>query len=87
MGMAITEREVVRLGKNGRIVIPAHLREKLGLREGEEIILSSGPDGIILCSAADARRNAQRRMMKYRKKGRSAVDEFIAERRKEADRE
>jgi AbrB family looped-hinge helix DNA binding protein len=36
----------VRVDAAGRIVIPADVRESLGIKQGAELILSNEPDGI-----------------------------------------
>jgi AbrB family looped-hinge helix DNA binding protein len=84
--MTVLEQVHVRLGKNGRVVIPAEWREKLGMGEGDELVLTFGPDGFRIQSALELRKQAQQRMMKYKPKGRSGVDDLIAERRKETAR-
>ena len=35
----------VRVAAGGRIVIPAEVRQELGIKEGEDILLSRGQDG------------------------------------------
>lgn len=84
--MSVLEQVHLRLGKNGRVVIPAEWREKLKLGEGDELVLTFSHDGFRVQSALELRKQAQQRMMKYKPKGRSGVDELIAERRKEAAR-
>ncbi len=78
----------------GRLVVPAHYRAALGFRPRQEIILELDGDAIritpaeIALDAAITRAQALTR--KYDEKlGRtgSVVDDFIAERRKEAARD
>lgn len=77
----------VHLGANGRIVVPAEVREALGLSEGDRLLLRATPEGLELLTPRMALRSVQRRLAKHRKPGRSIVDEFIAEKRAEAERE
>jgi len=78
----------------GRLVVPAHYRTALGFRPRQEVILDLDGDTIRITTvetaldAAIARAQALAR--KYDEKlGRtgSVVDEFIAERRREAARD
>lgn len=82
-----TEQFTVQLGERGRMVLPALIRHRLGLREGDELILTVAGDFIIQL--------ASRRYLARRFKGiyqrpsskKSVVNEFIAERRREAKHE
>lgn len=80
-------RATVVLGANGRIVIPADVREALGLTEGARLTLRAGPDGIVIRSAAMALRALSARVAPTGRAGRSRVDQFIAGKRAEAARE
>ena len=78
------DRYSVELGDRGRIVIPAEVRRRLGLKEGDKIALTVEPDGEIrLLSFREVARRA-RGMFAHIAPGRSLVDELIAERREEA---
>jgi AbrB family looped-hinge helix DNA binding protein len=78
--------EVVRtkLNVNGRVVIPASIRQALGLQAGEEILLFVENDELRMTSAKKRAERAQRLYKKYIGEGVSLVDELIADRRKEA---
>jgi AbrB family looped-hinge helix DNA binding protein len=77
----------VRLGPDGRIVIPAAVRQQLGLEPGVTLFLDV-KDGIIHVESLPARvRRIQRDFAPFRKPGVLASDELIAERRAEAWRE
>ena len=41
-----------RIGKRGTIVIPASLRRKYGLEEGEIVLIEERPEGVLLRPAA-----------------------------------
>ena len=76
-----------RMGANGRVVIPAEVREALRLRSGDELIVVVEEDGIRLLTVAQAVARAQAIVRRYVKPGRSLSKELIRERRREARRE
>ena len=74
--------------EGGRIVIPAEIRKKLGFEIGETFNLEiDKDDSVRISSRSQALRRAQNLFRKYVPEGISVVDEFLAERRKEADNE
>ncbi|HOB67519.1 AbrB/MazE/SpoVT family DNA-binding domain-containing protein [Ottowia sp.] len=80
------------ISDNGRVLIPAALREQLGFKPGSRIYAEVKDGSLVLTSAAQ--RTAQRRayfadLMKRLNvpDDVSLVDEFIAERRAEAARD
>ena len=76
-----------RLGEDGRVVIPTSFREALGINVGDEVILRI-EDGEMRITTLKLRlERAQKRIRRYVKPVRSVVDELIAERREEANRE
>lgn len=75
------------LSANGRIVIPAAIREELGLAPGDTLLMDV-EDGVLRIESYPARiRRIQREFAKYAKPGILASDELIADRREEARRE
>jgi AbrB family looped-hinge helix DNA binding protein len=75
------------LSANGRIVIPAAIRDELGISPGDTLLLDV-EDGVLRIETYPARiRRIQREFAKYAKPGVLASDELIAERREEARRE
>ena len=70
-----------RMGKNGRLVVPANVREACNLMPGDEILFEMGDEGVLMTTLRHRITNAQRRSRAYPKSGRSVVDEFLAERR------
>lgn len=75
------------LSANGRIVIPAAIREELGFSPGETLLMDV-EDGVLRIESYLARiRRIQREIAKYAKPGILASDELIAERREETRRE
>ena len=77
-----------KMTEGGRIVIPAEIRKRLGFEIGETFSLEiDEDDSLRISSRSQALRRAQRLFRKYVPEGVSVVDEFIAERRKEAENE
>jgi AbrB family looped-hinge helix DNA binding protein len=76
-----------KLSEGGRIVIPAEYRKALGLDAGDEVFLQLQDGEIRIYTLAQAVRRAQELVRRYVPEGRSLVDELIAERRLEAQRE
>ena len=76
----------VKIGRQGRIVIPAEIREELGLQEGERLNARVEDDRLVLESRLAALERLRRRFREGTR-GRDPVAELIAERRAEARRE
>jgi AbrB family looped-hinge helix DNA binding protein len=77
----------IRLGPDGRVVVPASFREALGLKEGD-VLFGSVEDGEIhLLTTPAAMRRAQALVRQFVPEGVSLVDELIEDRRREAERE
>jgi AbrB family looped-hinge helix DNA binding protein len=89
MNSNVTDEGVVtaRLSENGRIVIPAEIRQKLGLSPGDTVLLSV--EGYVLkIEPQRARiRRIQESMRQLLPPDRVLSDELIADRREEARRE
>jgi AbrB family looped-hinge helix DNA binding protein len=77
----------VRVDAAGRVVIPADIRQHLGIEPGQELILSEESLGIRLQTFQQAVKTAQAAFAPYKTPGVSVVDELIRERREEARRE
>lgn len=75
---------VTRMGKGGRVVIPAELRRALGLSEGDEVILRLTDQELYLITPRQAVKKAQAMVRRYVPESVRLVDELIAERRREA---
>ena len=83
MGIVTTK-----MTEGGRIVIPAEIRKRLGLQIGETVSLEIDKDDSLRISTRNqALRRAQQLFRKHVPEGVSVVDEFIVDRRKEADNE
>jgi AbrB family looped-hinge helix DNA binding protein len=75
---------VTRIGKGGRVVIPAEFRRMLGMAEGDEVVLWVEDGELRLTTPRQAVRKAQALIRKYVPEDVSLVAELIRERRKEA---
>jgi AbrB family looped-hinge helix DNA binding protein len=71
----------------GRVLIPASSRQRLGIGQGDEVIVEVDDRGIHITTAAQALKDAQDFFATIKKPGESIVDELIRERRAEAARE
>lgn len=77
-----------RITAGGRIVIPAEIRKRLGLEIGETVGLEIDRDDTLrISSRSRSLREAQELFRKHIPTGLSVVDDFIADRRKEAENE
>ena len=72
------------LSANGRIVIPAAIREEMGFTSGETLLMDV-EDGVLRIESYPARiRRIQESLKQYIQPGRLLSDELIADRREEA---
>jgi AbrB family looped-hinge helix DNA binding protein len=80
-------RGKTRINANGRIVIPAPIREKMGL-SADDTLLMEVVDGVLHVESYSTRiRRVQESLRQYIQPGRLLSDELIADRREEARRE
>ena len=77
----------VKLGPDGRVVVPAAFREALGLKEGDTLIASAGAGELKLMTIPAAVRRAQEMLREFVPEGVSLVDELIEDRRREVEDE
>jgi AbrB family looped-hinge helix DNA binding protein len=77
----------VQLRDRGRIVLPAEIRKRLDLREGDQLLVTLQPDGSLRLVSPRQVIRATRGLYQARAGNRSLADELIAERRAEAKRE
>lgn len=79
---------LLKIAPNGRVCIPADVREKLGVRNGGAVFLEEIGDGFVLKAHLQRVREVQARYAEL-SKGRPPFtsDDLIQERRKEAERE
>lgn len=76
-----------RLGPDGRIVVPAAYRESLGLKDGDVLFARLENGEIVLLTPKAAMRRAQEIVRRFVPDDVSLVDELIADRRREVERE
>lgn len=72
-----------KVGPAGRVVIPAQIRDVLGLEEGMELVFTVEGDEIRVTTMPTHLRRLQARMRELIPQAVSVVDEFIADRRAE----
>jgi bifunctional DNA-binding transcriptional regulator/antitoxin component of YhaV-PrlF toxin-antitoxin module len=77
----------LRLGPDGRVVIPATFRAALGVAEGDTLIASIDNGELNLLTRRAAVRRAQAIVRQFVPAGTSLVDELIEDRRREVERE
>ena len=70
-----------------RVVLSAEVRQHLGIKAGEDLILSEDERGIRLQTFAQAVKVVQEIFAPHRVPGASVVDELIRDREEEARRE
>lgn len=76
-----------RINENGRIVIPAEIRQQMGLNPGDTLYLSLQGDTLRLMTHRARIRRIQESLQNLIPPDRLLSDELIAERREEAKRE
>ena len=81
------EQYTIRAGERGRLVLPASLRKRIGLQEGDRLVVRVEPNNSLrLVSLTDQIRRVQG-IFKDIAPGVSLAEELIQERRAEAQRE
>lgn len=89
-GMAWVRKRAVkaRVMPDGRVSLPAELRRKHGLAQGGEVIVEDAGDAIVLRTLDQvvSRAQALSRKLVAGKRG-TTVDDFLAERAREAEGE
>ncbi len=67
---------------NGRVVLPAEVRKRLGLSAGGDLLMEETPDGLVLRTVAQAVAHAQAIARRYLSdRPEVSVDAFLANRR------
>lgn len=77
----------MKMSEGGRVVIPVEIRKAMGLKEGDTVLWELVDGEARLTTKLQRMRKAQELVRKYVPEGVSLVDELIAERRAEAERE
>ena len=81
------KRYEVPLQENGRMILPAELRQVLGVGKGDRVLIQAEGQRIELTTPKRARDLARERVRRRFPDASGVVDEFLAERRAEAERE
>jgi AbrB family looped-hinge helix DNA binding protein len=71
----------------GRVVLPAEVRAALGLTDGTSVRIRLDDGQVVIVPVREILRKIQEKWRRLVPQDRSMVDEFIAERRAEAERE
>jgi AbrB family looped-hinge helix DNA binding protein len=88
MARKATVRYKTRVDGTGRVLIPAEIRKRLGMKPGATVTITEGPSGrVVLEPALALLREAQEYFRSIAPASVLWSDELIAERRKEAQRE
>jgi AbrB family looped-hinge helix DNA binding protein len=75
----------MRVGQDGRIVIPFAFRKALDFKVGDEVLLLLQDDELLVTTRQRRIEHARERARRYLKEGRSLVNELLAERRAAAE--
>jgi len=75
------------VGDRGRLVLPADVRAELGIEAGARMLLSTERDGSLRLRPYRSVADRNRGLLADLAPGVSMVDELLAERRQEAERE
>jgi len=76
-----------RIGEKGRLVIPAEIREAMGIKTGDSVDVSFDNYEIRVSTMRSRIRRAQERARQIIRPGVSLSEELMAERREEARKE
>jgi len=76
-----------RISEKGRLVIPAALREALGIKVGDEVSLRIEDNELRISTLKNRIERAQRHLQRFAKPGRLMSEELSAERREAAKHE
>ena len=72
----------VTVAANGRLLLPAEVRSRMGIPEGGELLMEETQNGLVLRTVAQAVAHAQAIALRYTASNPNAsVDAFLAQRR------
>jgi len=83
----VVKEERVRMSAGGRIVIPQHMRQAMGVEPGHELLLQMDGDALRVYSLQSAVRRSQAIVQRHVPESRSLSEELMRDRRREAERE
>ncbi|MHB1532112.1 AbrB/MazE/SpoVT family DNA-binding domain-containing protein [Acidithiobacillus sp.] len=81
------DKVTICVSKGGRLVLPAQVRQSLGIKEGDRLTLRIADQAIVLQPRHAALQKARQIVRQRIPKGESLVDALIAARRQEAQTE
>jgi bifunctional DNA-binding transcriptional regulator/antitoxin component of YhaV-PrlF toxin-antitoxin module len=77
--------ERVRMSEGGRIVIPQHMRQAMGVEPGHELLLQMDGDCLHVYSLRSAVRHSQAIVRRYVSKDRMLSEELLSDRKRETE--
>jgi AbrB family looped-hinge helix DNA binding protein len=81
------EQYAIRAGERGRLVLPASLRKRIGLQEGDQLVITVEQDNSLRLVSLSQQVLKAQGLFKDISPGISLADELIEERRAEAKQE
>jgi AbrB family looped-hinge helix DNA binding protein len=81
------QRYAVKLEQSGRILIPAEVRRRLGLRPGQDVLITAADDSVTVEGTRSAVIKQIQEELRAYSPGRVLSEELMEERRAEAARE
>lgn len=72
----------VKMGDRGRLVVPAEMRDRLGLHAGRVLVFIESPTGVVLLTRDQLKDRVRSEMA-----GLNLVDELLEDRRRQAGNE
>jgi bifunctional DNA-binding transcriptional regulator/antitoxin component of YhaV-PrlF toxin-antitoxin module len=81
------KRAKIRVGPDGRVVLPAELSDALGLKPGTVLFARASDDEIVLLTREAVTRRVQALAREFVPEGVSLVDELLEDRRREVEAE
>ena len=76
----------VKVGESGRLVIPAELRHRMGLKTGDRLVARLDDEGRLIFEKAESIKKRLKQQFAHLK-GQGVIDDLIAERRAAAQKE
>ena len=77
----------VPMQESGRVILPVELRSTLGLQKGDRVLIEADGETVTLTTAPLRHRRAQALVAQHLQSSGSIVDNFLREKRDEAERE